>query len=153
MGEPTIKKLAEDLNTSSTSSPPLENDVMHCLKSLAYATHEVNSGVYPIITVKCKGQSLHLLMDTDSDCIPVTREAVKRTSTASYESDIICIDGLANKVTTSSDEFATLELEFGSGIIPIRALIVNMIGSLIHMTNPSFKGQLKNVPLTMDFGG
>ena len=101
----------------------------------------------------CNGQSLHLLVDTGSDCSLVTWEDLKRTNTASYKSDEISIHGLADKVTTSSGESATLELEFDSGIVPIKGLIVKSICSPINMVSPCATGQLKDIPLTMNFGG
>lgn len=148
-----ITKTVEDLNNSSTSPLSLETDMTHCLKSSASVANETGSSVYPIVTVKCKGQSLHLLMNTGSDCTLVSREAVKRSNTPSHKSDEISIHGLADKVTTSSDEFATLDIAFGSSIIPIRGLIVSNICSPIYMTNPSSNDQLKYFPLTMDFRG
>lgn len=97
-------------------------------------------------------QSLPLVVDTGSDCSLVTMEDLKRTNTASYKSDEISIHWLADRVTTSSGESATLELEFDSGIVPIKGLIANSICSPIKKVNPCATGQLKDITLTIDFG-
>ena len=91
----------------------------------------MTSTIIPIITAKCNGQFLHLLVDTASDCTLVTREALTRTKTTSYNSDEISINELTDKITTSSGESAKLELEFDSGIVPINGWIVNSMCSPI----------------------
>lgn len=75
-------------------------------------------------------------MDTGSDCTLVTRYAVNRTITTSHEIKIISIHGIADELTTVSDKYATLDIEFGSEIITRGGLIVNSICFPISWQTP-----------------
>mgnify|MGYP003301465553 CR=1 FL=1 len=134
--DPPTTKTTEDSNATSTScnspTPPTTKDDMKvCLKNISSITKDSNSSIYPIITVRCNGQSLHLLVDTASNCTLVSRAAIRRTNTPSYKGAEISIHGLTDKLTSSSGESAMLQVEFNSRIVPIQGWVVNL--SLIHI--------------------